>query len=64
MLAEGGLADAELPRQQHGADAVPHEIAIDLGREMPPGSFNHSRICRRRSLARARRPRWYRHIAN
>src|SRR5258706_10633552 len=34
VLAEGRLADAELAGDEHAADAVVDEVAVDLGREM------------------------------
>src|SRR5262249_2277642 len=34
VLAERGRADPQLPGDEHGADAVLHEVPVDLGREM------------------------------
>lgn len=37
MLAGGGLANAQLTRDQDAADSVFHQIAINLRREMAAG---------------------------
>jgi len=39
VLADRWLADAELFRNQHAADPVPDEVAVDLGGEMHPWSL-------------------------
>ena len=39
VLAHGGLADAELLGDQHPADPVLDQVAVDLRAKMRPGAF-------------------------
>jgi len=64
VLAHGRLADAELIRDQHPANAILDQIAVDLGRKVLQGGLQPPQNEETALVGESPYREHYRHIAN